>query len=93
MPSGCAARPRRSEGGPRNRDRSCLRAAFGAEELGERFLDPDGKLIHADLRIGGSVVMIAQSDDEAKAPVRSPESLGGFWYPATTRVWARCSVD
>jgi PhnB protein len=50
------------------------RAAFGAAELGERFTGPAGELLHAEIRIGDSVVMIT---DEAQdgAPARSPESL------------------
>ena len=31
--------------------------AFGAEEVGERFTGPGGELIHAEIRIGDSVVM------------------------------------
>ncbi|MCW3057483.1 MAG: glyoxalase/bleomycin resistance protein/dioxygenase, partial [Solirubrobacterales bacterium] len=33
--------------------------AFGAEEIGERFAGPSGELIHAEVRIGDSVVMIS----------------------------------
>jgi uncharacterized glyoxalase superfamily protein PhnB len=41
------------------------KAAFAARELGERFLMPDGSLVHAELEIGDSVVMVkdAQGDD------------------------------
>jgi uncharacterized glyoxalase superfamily protein PhnB/catechol 2,3-dioxygenase-like lactoylglutathione lyase family enzyme len=34
--------------------------AFGAQELGERHCTPDGTLIHAELRIGDSVVMVTE---------------------------------
>lgn len=43
------------------------REAFGAEELGERFNDPDGRIIHAEIRIGDSVVMITQAETSATA--------------------------
>jgi PhnB protein len=52
------------------------RAAFGATELGERFTGPGGELIHAEVRIGDSVVMISD-EGENGAPARSPGSLGG----------------
>src|SRR3954468_4110707 len=34
------------------------KAAFGAEELGERFHMPDGSLVHAEILIGDAVVMV-----------------------------------
>ncbi len=34
--------------------------AFGAEQIGDRFTGPDGELIHAEIRIGDSVVMITE---------------------------------
>ena len=38
--------------------------AFGAEPIGESFVDPDGKVIHAEIRIGDSVVFITDEGDE-----------------------------
>jgi len=49
--------------------------AFGAEQVGERFTGPNGEIIHAEIRIGDSVVMI--TEDAADGPVSSPERLGG----------------
>lgn len=49
--------------------------AFGAQQLGERFTGPDGELIHAEIRIGNSVVML--TEDAVDGPVSSPQRLGG----------------
>lgn len=51
------------------------RRAFGAEELGERFTDPEGRVIHAEVRIGDAVVMITEESDDG-APAKSPQTLG-----------------
>jgi PhnB protein len=70
------------------------RHAFGAEELGERFTGPDGKLIHAELRIGDSVVMITE-EGENGVPAASPEKLGGVtaimatYWEDVDRAWER----
>ena len=50
--------------------------AFGAQEMGERFTGPGGELIHAEIRIGDSVVMI--TEDAVDGPARSPQRLGGM---------------
>ena len=42
--------------------------------MGERFTGPNGELIHAETRIGDSVVMI--TEDAVDGPVSSPERLG-----------------
>ncbi|PYI64398.1 glyoxalase [Arthrobacter livingstonensis] len=63
------------------------REAFGATEIGERFTDPDGALIHAEIRIGDSVVMI--SDETADgAPAQSPQSLNGAATAIMATYWA-----
>ncbi|MEW6364214.1 MAG: VOC family protein [Acidobacteriota bacterium] len=49
--------------------------AFGAVEL-MRMYGPDGKILaHAELRIGDSIVFVA--DEFEGSPVKSPTSLGG----------------
>jgi PhnB protein len=45
--------------------------AFAAQEIGERFSDPEGSLIHAEVRIGDSVVMITEERSDAP-PAKSP---------------------
>jgi PhnB protein len=54
--------------------------AFGAEEVGERFTGPGGELIHAEVRIGDSIVMLTGESDEA----RSPRSAGTVTAILTT---------
>lgn len=48
--------------------------AFGAKEI-LRMPRPDGRIGHAEIRIGDSVVMLADEHPEINA--RSPESFGG----------------
>jgi PhnB protein len=50
--------------------------AFGAQQIGERFTGPGGELIHAEIRIGDSVVMI--TEDAVDGPARSPDQMGGL---------------
>lgn len=47
---------------------------FGATEL-TRFDGPDGKLAHAEIRIGDSIVML--SDEFVDRGFRGPQSIGG----------------
>src|SRR5580704_14520605 len=64
--------------------------AFGAGQIGDRFTGPDGELIHAEIRIGDSVVMITEDAVDGRlAPRsgwagRSPASC-----PCTGRMWMR----
>lgn len=58
---------------------------FGAEPVGERFDDPDGRLIHAELRIGDSVVML--TEDGVDGPVASPDRVGGLVTCVLATYW------
>jgi len=48
--------------------------AFGAEEV-YRLNSPDGKVAHAEIRIGGAVIMLHDEMPEWKA--LSPQTIGG----------------
>jgi PhnB protein len=48
--------------------------AFGAEVLEEPFVGPDGDVVHAEIRIGDSVVFVA---DEGDGNGVAPGSAGG----------------
>jgi PhnB protein len=48
--------------------------AFGATEM-MRMVDPTGRIGHAEIRIGDSVIMLA--DEHPNMGYRSPRSLGG----------------
>jgi PhnB protein len=48
-------------------------AAFEAQEIGERVVGPQGEVIHAEVRIGDSVVMITQELGVADAPLSSQD--------------------
>jgi catechol 2,3-dioxygenase-like lactoylglutathione lyase family enzyme len=67
--------------------------AFGAQEI-SRFVGPDGKTImHAEIRIGDSPVML--SDEMPDMNVRSPKAYNG---PPPARLWLlprqrRCGVE
>jgi PhnB protein len=48
--------------------------AFGATEL-MRMAGPDGGIMHSELKIGDSIIMMG--DEDPKRGIRGPESLGG----------------
>lgn len=48
--------------------------AFGAQETA-RMAGPDGKIVHAEIKIGDSILMIA--DEMPQGAMRSPQSLNG----------------
>jgi PhnB protein len=48
--------------------------AFGAESLDEPYADPDGNIVHSEIRIGDSVVFLT---DEGDGEGVAPASAGG----------------
>jgi PhnB protein len=48
--------------------------AFGAEEI-DRMLGPDGSVMHAEIRIGDSIIMLGEENEQWGT--RSPLSLNG----------------
>jgi PhnB protein len=63
------------------------REAFGAEEIGDRFTGPGGEVIHAEIRIGDSVVMITQ-ETEPGGVARAPRSVGDVVTSIMATYWA-----
>jgi PhnB protein len=69
--------------------------AFGAELLGRPFTGPDGAVIHAEIRIGDSVVMITEeaadggpagAADDSGRPVTA---IMATYWPDVDAAWAR----
>ena len=50
-------------------------AAFNAEVIDEPFLDPDGRVVHSEIRIGNSVVFLTDEGGDGNGV--APSSVGG----------------
>jgi PhnB protein len=67
--------------------------AFAAEVLGEPFLDPDGNVVHGEIRIGDSVVFV--SDESGDGQGVAPSDGGGVTamlalnIPGVDQLWER----
>lgn len=48
--------------------------AFGAKDIGDVMTTPDGLVVHAEIQIGDSRIMLA--DENPQAPTKSPQTLG-----------------
>jgi PhnB protein len=51
------------------------KGVFGATEM-VRMAGPNGKIMHAELKIGDSIVMLA--DENPQTAMMSPQTVGGF---------------
>jgi uncharacterized glyoxalase superfamily protein PhnB len=52
-----------------------LARAFGFQEAtDERYTEPDGQISHAEIRLGGGVVMLGHPSDQYEGPGRHAES-------------------
>ena len=58
--------------------------AFDAREVGERHTTPDGTLIHAELQIGDSIVMITEDDGYT--------ALLNTYWPDVDAVWEKATA-
>lgn len=56
--------------------------AFGAQEISERFCTPDGTVMHAELRIGDSVVMVAEGEGYTALLCTYWEDVDAAWERA-----------
>jgi PhnB protein len=70
------------------------RRAFGAEEHGDRFITPDGAVIHAEVRIGDAIVMITEEPVDTEAPARPPGAVDAvvttimeMYWPDVDATW------
>ena len=71
------------------------RDAFGAEPRGEPFAGPGGMVVHAEIRIGDSVVYLTDQGDNGGEAI-APASAGGrvtaimvVTVPDVDQLWAR----
>ncbi len=64
-----------------------VKQAFGAEELG-RFLTPDGKIMHAEVKVGDSIIMLGEASKQFSA-----QPAGLCLYVPDTDATYRRAVD
>jgi uncharacterized glyoxalase superfamily protein PhnB len=67
-------------------------AAFEAQEIGERVIGPQGEVIHAEVRIGDSIVMITQDIGVTESPAGSRVSQGDSVTAIMVTYWKNVDV-
>lgn len=66
------------------------RAAFAAEEIGGRFAGPNGEVIHAEVRIGDSVVMVTEeAGDQTTSSPSGPQCIMATYWEDVDASWER----
>ncbi len=63
--------------------------AFGAQEIGRPFVDPEGRLVHAEIEIGDSVIMITESGVDAGAPAGGVTAIMATYWRDVEGAWER----
>ena len=64
--------------------------AFDAEEHGDRYTDPDGHLIHAEILIGNAIVTLSDDDgDAAEQPSGRVTAIMETQWPDVDLAWQR----
>jgi PhnB protein len=86
--------PRLVFAGDATRALSFYADAFGAEVVDEPYRDPDGNVVHSEVRIGDSILFL--TDDSGDGNGVAPHSVGdrvttllAITVPDVDRLWAR----
>jgi PhnB protein len=73
--------------------------AFGAQQVGDVFIGPKGEVIHVELRIGDSVIVLTEDTGDESMPSRCPSAVGNIatavmatYWPDVDAAWQR-AVD
>jgi PhnB protein len=73
--------------------------AFGAQQVGDVFTGPKGEVIHVELRIGDSVIVLTEDTGDESMPSRCPSAVGNIatavmatYWPDVDAAWQR-AVD
>lgn len=63
--------------------------AFNAQEHGERYTDADGRLVHAEIRIGNAAVALSDDDDAPEHVDGRVTAIMETQWPDVDAAWQR----